>query len=164
MFVELHQRREQAKREAAERARLEAERAAAEQASRQKDQFLAALSHELRTPLTSILLWSDMLLNKTLPPETSRRGLETIDLCARHEARLVDNVLEMSRLVTGTATLDPTAVDFGEMVAESVAEVAGLAGERGVQHRLRRRSPASGPASPIGRASATSSTTCWRTR
>ena len=97
MFVELHQRREQAKREAAARARLEAERAAAEQASRQKDEFLAALSHELRTPLTSILLWSDMLLKKPLPPETSRRGIETIDLCARHEARLVDNVLEMSR-------------------------------------------------------------------
>ena len=133
VFVELHQRREQARREAAERARLEAERAAAEQASRQKDQFLAALSHELRTPLTSILLWSDMLLNKPLSSETSRRGLETIDLCARHEARLVDNVLEMSRLVTGTTTLDPTVVDFGELVAESVAEVAGLAGERGVR-------------------------------
>ena len=132
VFVELHQRREQAKREAAERARLEAERAAAEQASRQKDQFLAALSHELRTPLTSILLWSDMLLHKPLSPETSRRGIETIDLCARHEARLVDNVLEMSRFVTGATTLDPTVVDFGELVAESVAEVAGLAGERGV--------------------------------
>ena len=133
VFVELFQRREQAKREAAARARLEAERAAAERASRQKDQFLAALSHELRTPLTSILLWSDMLLKKPLPPETSRRGVETIDLCARHEARLVDNVLEMSRLVTGTALLDPTAVDFGEIVAESVIEVAGLAGERGVR-------------------------------
>jgi len=133
VFVELHERREHAKGEAAARARLEAERAAAERASQQKDQFLAALSHELRTPLTSILLWSDMLLNKPLPAEASRRGIETIDLCARHEARLVDNVLEMSRLVTGTATLDPTAVDFGELVAESVTEVAGLAGERGVR-------------------------------
>jgi len=133
VFVELYQRREQAKRESAARARLEAERLAAERASRQKDEFLAALSHELRTPLTSILLWSDMLLKKPLPPETSRRGIETIDLCARHEARLVDNVLEMSRLVTGTAMLDATAVDFGEVVAESVMEVAGLASERGVR-------------------------------
>jgi signal transduction histidine kinase len=133
VFVELYQRREQARHEAAERARLEAERAAAELASRQKDQFLAALSHELRTPLTSILLWSDMLLNKPLSADVSRRGLETIDLCARHEARLVDNVLEMSRLVTGTAILDLAAVDFGEVVAESVVEVAGLAEERGVR-------------------------------
>ena len=132
VFVELHQRREQAKREAAERARLEAERAAAERASQQKDRFLAALSHELRTPLTSILLWSDMLLNKALSGEMSRRGVETIDLCARHEARLVDNVLEMSRLVTGVTTLDRTEVDFGELVGEAVAEIAGLAGERGV--------------------------------
>ena len=163
VFVELHQRREQAKREAAERARLEAERAAAERASRQKDRFLAALSHELRTPLTSILLWSDMLLHKPLSAETSRRGIETIDLCARHEARLVDNVLEMSRLVTGTTTLDPTAVDFGELVGESVAEVAGLAGERGV------RVACDGRAQEVVRrrrsrcACATSFTTCWRT-
>jgi signal transduction histidine kinase len=132
VFVELHERREQAKREAAERARLEAERAAAERASRQKDRFLAALSHELRTPLTSILLWSDMLLNKPLSGEMSRRGIETIDLCARHEARLVDNVLEMSRLVTGVTTLDRTEVDFGELIGEAVAEIAGMAGERGV--------------------------------
>jgi signal transduction histidine kinase len=132
VFVELHERREQAKHEAAERARLEAERAAAERASRQKDRFLAALSHELRTPLTSILLWSDMLLNKPLSGEMSRRGIETIDLCARHEVRLVDNVLEMSRLVTGVTALDRTEVDFGELVGEAVAEIAGLAGERGV--------------------------------
>ena len=73
-----------------------------------------------------------MLLHKSLSGETSRRGLETIDLCARHEARLVDNVLEMSRMVTGVTTLDRTAVDFGELVREAVTEIAGLAGERGV--------------------------------
>ena len=133
VFVELHQRREQAKREAAERARLESERIAAEQASRQKDRFLAALSHELRTPLASILLWSDMLLNKTLPPDLERRGLDTIDLCARRESRLVDNVLEMSRLVTGTMALDTATVDFGELVADAVREVAGAASERGIR-------------------------------
>jgi signal transduction histidine kinase len=124
--------RERAKFESAERARLESERAAAEQASRQKDRFLAALSHELRTPLTSILLWSDMLLNKSLPPETVRRGLETIDLCAHLEARMVDNVLETSRLVTGTMILDPATMDFRELVADAVDEVAPVAGQRGV--------------------------------
>jgi signal transduction histidine kinase len=133
VFVELQQRREQAKREAAERARLESERVAAERASRQKDRFLAALSHELRTPLASILLWSDMLLNKALPPEVARQGLDTIDLCARREARLVDNVLEMSRLVTGTMALDPAAIDFGELVAEAVKEVAAVAAARGIR-------------------------------
>lgn len=133
VFVELYQRREQASREAAARARLEAERAAAELASQQKDQILAVLSHELRTPLTSILLWSDMLLNKPLSADETRRGIQTIELCARREARMVDNVLEMSRLVAGTMILDPTEVDLGQLAMEAVAEIAGLANESGVR-------------------------------
>ncbi len=133
IFVELHERREQAKREAAERAQLEAERAAAEQASREKDRFLAVLSHELRTPLTSILLWSDMLLHKELPVETVRRGLETIDLCARYEAHIVERVLEMSRLVTGTMSLEMAPVNINEVVADAAEDVARLAVERRVQ-------------------------------
>jgi signal transduction histidine kinase len=133
IFVELYQRREQAKRQAAEHARLESERAAAERASRQKDRFVAALSHELRTPLASILLWTDMLLHKAVSSEMAQKGLETIDLCARYETRLVDNVLEMSRLVTGAMILDRTMIDFGELTREAVREVAGLADERGVR-------------------------------
>jgi signal transduction histidine kinase len=133
IFVELHERREHAKREAAERAQLQAERTAAEQASREKDKFLAVLSHELRTPLTSILLWSDMLLRRELPLETLRRGLETIDLCARYEAHIVERVLEMSRLVTGTMSLELTAVDMNEVVADAAEDVARLAAERRVQ-------------------------------
>jgi signal transduction histidine kinase len=133
IFTELYDRREQAKLEAAERIRLEAERAAAEQSSREKDQFLAVLSHELRTPLTSILLWSEMLLTKTLPAEMVRRGLETVDLCARREARMVENVIEMSRLATGTLSLDLTAVDVNDVITEAVADVAGLAAERQVR-------------------------------
>ena len=133
IFVELHERREHAKREATERAQLEAKRTAAEQASREKDRFLAVLSHELRTPLTSILLWSDMLLRRELPIETLRRGLETIDLCARYEAHIVERVLEMSRLVTGTMSLELTAVDINEVVADAAEDVARLASERHVQ-------------------------------
>jgi len=133
IFVELHERREQAKRESAERAQLEAQRIAAEQASRDKDRFLAVLSHELRTPLTSILLWSDMLLRRELPAETLRRGLETIDLCARYESHIVERVLEMSRLVTGTMSLEMTAVDMNEVVVDAAEDVARLAAERRVQ-------------------------------
>ena len=132
-FVELYQHREQARTEAADRARLEAERAAVERASREKDRFLALLSHELRTPLTSILLWSDMLLNKELAPDVVRRGLETIDACARQEDRLVENVLEMSRLVTGTLSLELEEVDVAELVAQVVADAAPWAADRRVQ-------------------------------
>jgi signal transduction histidine kinase len=147
IFVELHQRREQAKREAAERVRLQAERVALERANRQKDQFLAVLSHELRTPLASILLWTDMLLNKSLPPNVVRRGLETVDICARHEAHMVENVLEMSRLVTGTLSLDLTSVDVNEVIADAVAGIAGLAAERQVRIVY---TPAPIARSPIG--------------
>lgn len=133
IFVELHQCREQGKSEAIERAQLEAQRIAAEQASREKDRFLAVLSHELRTPLTSILLWSDMLLRRELPPEMLRRGLETIDLCARYEAHIVERVLEMSRLITGTMSLDLTAVDINEVVTDAAEDVSRLAAERRVQ-------------------------------
>jgi signal transduction histidine kinase len=133
IFVELHQRREQVKRDAAERVRLQAERMALERANQEKDQFLAVLSHELRTPLASILLWTDMLLNKSLPPEIVRRGHETIDICARHEAHMVENVLEMSRLVTGTLSLDMTRVNVNEVIADAVADIAGLAAERHVR-------------------------------
>jgi two-component system, sensor histidine kinase len=132
VFAELYQRRDDASRAAAERARLEVERAATERTSRLKDRLLSILSHELRTPLTSILLWSDMLLHKPLSAEAVRQGIETIDLCARHEARLVDNVLEMSHLLAGTMILDAAAVDVGELVAEAVAEIAAFANDRGV--------------------------------
>ena len=133
IFVELYQLREHAKSESAERAHLEAQRAAAERASRDKDQFLAVLSHELRTPLTSILLWSDMLLNRALPADILRRGLETIDLCARYEAHIVERVLEMSRLVTGTLSLELSPVDINEVIADATEDVARLAAERHVQ-------------------------------
>src|SRR5215471_8494215 len=133
IFIELYQSREHAKEEAAERVRLEAERAAAEQASQEKDRFLSLLSHELRTPLTSILLWSDMLLNKQLPPDTVRRGLEAVDICARHEAHIVENVLETSRLVTGALVLESTTVDIEQLIADAVADLARYAAERHVE-------------------------------
>jgi len=141
IFVELHERREQARHEAAARTRLEAERAASERASQEKDRFLALLTHELRTPLTSILLWSDMLLAKELPPETMRRGLRMVDLSARREAHMVDNVLELSRVITGALVLDVAPLDLDGLLADTLAEVAGLAAERGV--RIACGSPAS---------------------
>jgi signal transduction histidine kinase len=145
IFVELHERREQARREAVERAQLEAERAAAQRASAEKDQFLALLSHELRTPLTSILLWSDMLLHKSLPPETVRRGLETVDICARREARMVENVLQMSRLVTGKLSLELTAVDVNELVVDALTDIGPLAAERQVRIVFDQRSTSGRP-------------------
>jgi signal transduction histidine kinase len=123
IFVELHERRELGRREAQLRAELEVERAAAARESREKDEFLSVLSHELRTPLTSILLWSDMLLHRALPPDAVARGHQIIDRCARAEAHMVENVLEMSRMATGTFAVDPHPFDLLEAVAAVIEEV-----------------------------------------
>jgi signal transduction histidine kinase len=122
-FVELHERREQARRETELRMRLEAERAAAARESRDKDEFLSVLTHELRTPLTSILLWTEMLLNRDLTADAVERGHRTIDRCARAETHIVQNVLEMSRLATGAFTIEPQPIDILPVVDAAIEEV-----------------------------------------
>src|SRR5438128_2408491 len=76
-------------------------RAAAEAASRAKDAFLATVSHELRTPLSPILAWSRMLRQGTLGEEKTRRALEVIERCARSQAQLVEDLLDVSRIISG---------------------------------------------------------------
>ncbi len=91
----------------AERARSEAEAA-----NRTKDEFLATLSHELRTPLTSIVGWSKMLRSGQLDAETADRAIETIERNARLQTRLIADVLDLSRIVSGKLHLNlvPTEV------------------------------------------------------
>ncbi len=88
---------------AIERARLnEAERQAlaqAQEANRLKDEFLAIVSHELRTPMQSILGWSQMLRTRDLKPETIAKALETLERNAKQQARLIDDILDVSRII-----------------------------------------------------------------
>lgn len=86
-------------------------RRAAEIANRAKDEFLTVLSHELRTPLTAILGWASILRTRKTDLPTLRRGLETIERNARVQARLVEDILDMSRIVTGKLRLSARAVD-----------------------------------------------------
>ena len=79
--------------------------------SRAKDEFLATSSHELRTPLTSILGWSELLLNGGLDAETQLLGLESIRQSARAQSRLIDDMLDVSRLLTGKLELTSSMVD-----------------------------------------------------
>src|SRR3989441_4061711 len=81
-------------------------RAAAEAASRAKDAFLATVSHELRTPLSPILTWARMLRQGTSPPDTVTRGLEVIERCARSQAQLIEDLLDVSRIVAGKMRLE----------------------------------------------------------
>jgi signal transduction histidine kinase len=78
----------------------------AQAANRAKDEFLATLSHELRTPLNAILGWSQLLAGGQLDPATSRRAVEIIERNTRLQAQLIDDLLDISRIVTGKMRLE----------------------------------------------------------
>lgn len=98
-------------------------RAAAEQANRTKDEFLATLSHELRTPLTSILGWARMLTTTHLDAENTARALESIERNARAQGRLIDDILDVSRIITGKLRLDVRPVDLASVIEGAVESV-----------------------------------------
>ncbi|HEY7508650.1 MAG TPA: ATP-binding protein [Vicinamibacteria bacterium] len=78
--------------------------------SRLKDEFLATLSHELRTPLNAIVGWASMLKGGSLAPDVARRGIETIDRNAALQSRLIADILDVSRIITGKVRLNVRAV------------------------------------------------------
>jgi signal transduction histidine kinase/ActR/RegA family two-component response regulator len=108
--------------EEAQRRRAEAERAraAAEEANRTKDEFLAVLSHELRTPLTAILGWVRLLLDERMPAARTSEALAAIDRNTRVQARLIDDLLDVSRIAAGKVELEWRPVDLSAVVTEAV--------------------------------------------
>jgi signal transduction histidine kinase/CheY-like chemotaxis protein len=124
--VELSRANTELKREVEERRRVEGERTAAlereRQANRLKDEFLATLSHELRTPLNAVLGWTRVLRSSRVEPGTRDKALESIERNARAQARLIEDLLEVSRIVTGKLRLHVVEVDLADVV-ESAVEV-----------------------------------------
>jgi signal transduction histidine kinase/ActR/RegA family two-component response regulator len=109
---------------------LDGERAArseAERMVRTKDEFLATLSHELRTPLNAILGWSQLLRDGKMGPKDLARGLEVIERNARAQTRLVEDLLDMSRIISGKARLDVKAVDLASIVDAALDSVRAAA-------------------------------------
>jgi PAS domain S-box-containing protein len=108
-------------------------RAEAEVANRMKDEFLATISHELRTPLTSILGWARMLTSGSLSEPKARHAMEVIDKCAKSQTRLVDDILDASRIIAGSFALDAKPVEIERIFQAAVdvirpsAEVKGVA-------------------------------------
>jgi PAS domain S-box-containing protein len=102
---------------------LEAERAArneAERLGRMKDEFLATLSHELRTPLNAVLGWT-ILLQRLSPGSSDYvKGLETIERNARAQARIIEDLLDMSRIISGNVQLDLKPLNFRDVVQAAV--------------------------------------------
>jgi PAS domain S-box-containing protein len=88
----------------------------AEAANRAKDEFLATLSHELRTPLNAIVGWTRMLLDGTVDEQSARRALEVIDRNAHLQAQLVEDILDVSRIITGGLRLERKPVDLGSII------------------------------------------------
>jgi PAS domain S-box-containing protein len=128
--------------EAATRARAEAETAATENArlyreaqdsSRLKDEFLATVSHELRTPLTAILGWAHMLRTGQFEGNSSLKALETIERNARAQAQLIDDLLDVSRIITGKLRIDVRQVDPNSFVEAAIEAVRPAAEAKGVR-------------------------------
>lgn len=100
-----------------------AARAEAERTSRLKDEFLATLSHELRTPLSAILGWSQLLQRTDLNSEEAHEGLATIERNARAQAQLIEDLLDMSRIISGKIRLDVQSVDLPAVITAAIGTV-----------------------------------------
>ena len=122
--LELASERRRRERAEAERDRLlSSERLAREQAetaNRLKDDFLATASHELRTPLNAILGWAKLLRGADTNPDMLSRGLATIERNAIVQARLIEDILDISRIVTGKVQLRPAATSVSAFVLAAV--------------------------------------------
>jgi signal transduction histidine kinase/CheY-like chemotaxis protein len=100
--------------------RAERARAEAEAANRIKDEFLATLSHELRTPLTSLLGWSSVLREAKRDEKVLNQGLDAIDRNARVQAQLIDDLLDVSRIVSGKLNLDVRPLDISSVTRAAI--------------------------------------------
>jgi CheY-like chemotaxis protein len=100
--------------------REQAAREQAESANRVKDEFLAVVSHELRTPLTAITGWADILLEGKVPGSTQLRGLQAIQRQSRSQRQLIDDLLDVSRIVSGKLRLDFRAVEPSKIISSAI--------------------------------------------
>lgn len=91
-----------------------------QQANRLKDEFLATLSHELRTPLNAIVGWVHLLRRGQLPPDEAAHALERIDRNAHAQARLVQDLLDVSRITSGKLLLDIREMDLAQVAANAI--------------------------------------------
>ncbi|HEY9611227.1 hybrid sensor histidine kinase/response regulator, partial [Allocoleopsis sp.] len=108
--------------------REQAARAQAETANQMKDEFLAILSHELRSPLNPILGWSKLLRSRKLDESTTARALETIERNALVQSELIEDLLDVSRIIRGKLSLNISSVNLASTI-ESAIETVRLAAE-----------------------------------
>ncbi len=108
-------------------------RSEAERANRMKDEFLATLSHELRTPLNAILGWSQILAQPDSAEEDLHEGLQIIERNARAQTQLIEELLDMSRIVSGTIRLEMNQIILADVISKSIEAIEPLAGAKKIQ-------------------------------
>ena len=138
------------RRKEAELARL----ASAEEASRLKDEFLATLSHELRTPLNAILGWVQMLQTDGLSPDRVRQAFDIIGRNAKLQAQLIEDILDVSRIITGKLEIDRVPVRVDQLLDTAISGVLPAADGKQI------RSPGTSP--PTCRRSKATRSACSR--
>ena len=122
----------------------------AEESSRLKEEFLATISHELRTPLSAILGWTRMLRMGQVSPENSAKALDTIERNARAQAQLVDDLLDVSRIITGKLRMDVRPSDPNSFIDAAVEAVKPAAEAKGVRmHKVVDTGAISIPGDPV---------------
>jgi len=151
VFVDLYRKRELVREQGEKRLLREAEeqshrfellraqqaREAAERENQVKDQFLATLSHELRAPLTPILGWTSMLRSGQVPKESVGHALEVIERNARMQSRLIEDLLDVSRIISGKLRAEKKALDLRAVVEKGIETVQSLADERKIRVEVR---------------------------
>ena len=125
--------RKQAEKERAELLlREQTARKEAETANRLKDEFLATVSHELRTPLNAMLGWVTLVRSGKIDEESKTRALETIESNARVQKKLIDDLLDVSRIITGKLRLDVQSIELVSIIESAVESIRPAAEAKGV--------------------------------
>ena len=144
VIVQLQQKAKSLENEIQERARAEEAlrfalvreqmaRSEAQAANRMKDEFLATVSHELRTPLNAIIGWSHLLRSGRLDEATIARAVETIDRNAKSQAQLIEDILDVSRMITGKLKLNNEPVDLAAVINSAIDSVQLAADAKEIQ-------------------------------
>ncbi len=132
-----HQIGQYIERRAAERAEANAARAA----NQLKDEFLAVLSHELRTPLNAILGWTRLLRSGHMDDAARARALEIVERNVQSQTQIVDDLLDVSRIITGKLRLDVQPVDLAEIVQDVLESIRPAVDAKGLEIAFTRDSP-----------------------
>jgi PAS domain S-box-containing protein len=130
LFEELKSARIEAERAAEENERLYRE---AQESNRIKDEFLATVSHELRTPLTAILGWAHLLRKGTSNGDYAAKAFETIERNARAQSQLIDDLLDVSRIITGKLRIDVQPIDPNTFIEAAIESIKPGAEAKGVR-------------------------------